>query len=130
MLEAFRHFVHAAGYSAAGMRHMFTTQIAARMELGAGVAAFLWLLLLRRSVGEIFILMILFCVVFAIEALNTSIERIIDQLSPQTSEFARIAKDLGSAGVFFSLLAAGIYVLALSADAAGFIAFWPASQPG
>jgi len=52
--------------------------------------------------------------VLAIEALNTAVEVLVDHLSPAYAEFARHAKDLGSAAVFFVLSATTIYVLIVS----------------
>ena len=46
MLRAFRHVVHAAGYSLAGFYHLFRSELAARLEIGAGVLAFAWLIIL------------------------------------------------------------------------------------
>jgi diacylglycerol kinase (ATP) len=58
-----------------------------------------------------------------VEALNTAIERIVDRTSPEISEFGRVTKDLGSTAVFFMLCAAGLFLLAVTADSAGLIAF-------
>ena len=52
--------------------------------------------------------------VLAIEALNTAVEVLGDHLSPAYAEFARRAKDLGSAAVFFGLSGVTIYVIAVS----------------
>lgn len=54
---------------------------------------------------------ILFLLLIATEALNTSIEVVVDHLSPDWSEFAKNAKDLGSFAVACLLLANGLNVL-------------------
>lgn len=46
--------------------------------------------------------------VLSIEFLNTAIERLCNHIQPDRHEAIRITKDLASAGVFFSLLLAGI----------------------
>jgi diacylglycerol kinase (ATP) len=52
--------------------------------------------------------------VLAVEFLNTAIERLCDHIEPKKHEAIRITKDLASAGVFFSLVLAGvIWVAAL-----------------
>lgn len=122
MLRAFLHVVHAAGYSYAGLKHLVRSELAARIEIFAGAAAFIWFLVLGRSLVEIVVLLIIFCILMSVEALNTAVEEIVDKLSPEHSEFGRVAKDLGSTAVFFMLLAGGIYVLAITADAAGLVA--------
>ncbi len=124
MLEAFRHVVHAAGYSAAGLRHMFGTQIAARVELVLGLLAVAWFLILGRSVGELIILVLLFLALLGVEAVNTAIEQIVDHLSPEHSDFAMITKDLGSAAVGLFSVVAGIYVVGVTCDAFGLIRLW------
>ncbi|WP_375588841.1 diacylglycerol kinase [Hoeflea alexandrii] len=58
---------------------------------------------------------LLFLLTVSIEALNTAVEEITDHASPNYSEMAKHAKDLGSFAVFCLLLANGIwaaYVLA------------------
>jgi len=121
MLEAFRHIVHAARNSLAGLRHLLATELAARIEIGASVLAFIWLLLLGRGIGDFVILLVIFCILMSVEALNTAIERIVDRESPEISEFAKVTKDLGSTAVFFLLAAAGVFLVAVTADSAGLI---------
>lgn len=58
---------------------------------------------------------LLFLLTVSIEALNTAVEEITDHASPNYSEMAKHAKDLGSFAVFCLLMANGIwaaYVLA------------------
>jgi len=121
MLEAFRHIVHAARNSLAGLRHLLATELAARIEIGASALAFIWLLVLGRGIGDFVILLVLFCILMSVEALNTAIERIVDRESPEISEFAKNTKDLGSTAVFFLLTAAGVFLVAATADSAGLI---------
>lgn len=123
MLKSFRHVVHAAGYSLAGFRHLFRSELAARIEVGAGILAVLWLLVLGRPLRDFVIILILFCILVSVEALNTAIEVIVDRVSPERSEFGKVAKDLGSAAVFAMLSAAGIFLLAVTAESFGLIAF-------
>jgi diacylglycerol kinase (ATP) len=51
--------------------------------------------------------------VFAIEAINTAIEVIVDHLSPEWSEMAKQAKDLGSFAVSCMLLISAVYVISV-----------------
>ena len=122
MLEAFRHVVHAARNSVAGLRHLLATELAARIEIAVSALAFAWLLVLGRGIGDFVILLVLFCILMSVEALNTAIERIVDRESPEISEFARVTKDLGSTAVFFLLTASGLFLAAVTADSAGLIA--------
>ncbi|WP_323039786.1 diacylglycerol kinase [Gemmobacter sp.] len=103
------HVVDAAGYSLAGLRRLLA-ETAARLELlGAllvavgfvwhGAAAWHWL-----AAG------VLFALVLAAEALNTAIEVLTDRISPEWSQTAKEAKDLGSFAVGVLLVATGGFV--------------------
>lgn len=121
MLEAFRHIVHAAGYSRAGLVHLMRNELAARIELVAVVLALFWFILLGRELPDFLILLMLACILFSVEALNTAIEEVVDKISPERSEFGKAAKDLGSTAVFFMLTACGLYIAAVTADSYGLI---------
>lgn len=109
------HFGSAWQWSTSGVAFLFRSELAARMELAAALLGLAWLVVLRRSPAEIGVFALMAVAVLALEALNTAIEVIVDEVSPHRSEFARRAKDLGSAAVFFMLTAAGLYLLALTA---------------
>jgi diacylglycerol kinase (ATP) len=119
--RSLRHNVHAAGYSMAGLGYLLRSELAARIEAGVIVLAFVWFALLGRSLIDFLGLAVIACMLMSVEALNTAIEDIVDKLSPEQSGFARGAKDLGSTAVFFMLTAGGLYVLANTADAFGLI---------
>jgi diacylglycerol kinase (ATP) len=104
------HVVDAAGYSWAGFRRLWA-ETAARLELlGAGLAAVgfgligaeLWHWLVGAG---------LLALVLAVEALNTAIEVLTDHISPEWSQMAKDAKDLGSLAVGLLLLIATSFVL-------------------
>ncbi len=105
----------------AGLKHLMATEHAARIDIVVSVLAALWLLILGRGIGDFVILAVLFCILMCVEALNTAIERIVDRTSPEISDFGRVTKDLGSTAVFFVLVAAGIFLLAVTADSIGLI---------
>lgn len=103
------HVIDAARYSLAGFRRLWA-ETAARLEvLGAAVAAlaFWWVgaALWHWLVGAA-----LLALVLAVEALNTAIEVLTDRLSPEWSQMAKDAKDLGSLAVGLLLLLAGGFV--------------------
>lgn len=123
MLEAFRHVVHAAGYSMAGLRYLLRSELAARIEIAVSAAALVWFLILGASLGQIVVLLLLFCILMSVEALNTAIEVIVNHLSPDYSDFAKAAKDLASVAVFCMLAAGAIYVAYVTATRLGFVAF-------
>ena len=100
------HVVDAAGYSLAGFRRLLQ-ETAARLELlgGAGlIAAFLWR---GAMTWQGVTLVLLMAMVLIVEALNTAIEVLTDRVSPEWSEAARDAKDLGSLAVGLMLSVTG-----------------------
>ena len=124
MLETLRHVVQATGYSIAGGSHLVGRELAARIEIAISALAVAWLLFLKSSIGEILVFLLLVCMLISIEALNTCVELIADQVSPHHSAFAKAAKDLGSFAVFLMLMAGGVYIAAITADRVGLIQLW------
>ncbi len=98
------HLFAAASYSAGGARRLLG-EAAFRHELiafGIVIAVFA---LVGASFPQYVAMAILFLLLVAFEALNTAIEEIVDRVSPEISDMARHAKDLGSFAVFCMLLA-------------------------
>lgn len=121
MLNAFRHIVYACGYSVAGFAFMLRNETAARLEVVTMALAVLWLAVLGRPFSNFLVLLMLACILFAIEAVNTAIEVVADKLSPEQSNFAKIVKDLGSTAVFFVLGAGVLFLAAVTADSFGYV---------
>lgn len=108
------HVVDATGYSLAGFRRLWQ-ETAARLEIGAAlivVPAFIWR---GAEVWHWLAALALLALVLSIEALNTAIEELIDRLSPEWSQMAKDAKDLGSLAVGLVQLVAGGFVVAVLA---------------
>lgn len=103
------HFFSAARYSLAGMRRLWR-EAAFRQEVAGGVLALIALIGFGASTGQILGFGILWCILATVETLNTAIEVLVDHLSPNWSEFARDAKDLGSLAVAFMIGANALYV--------------------
>ena len=103
------HLLAAATYSAAGLRRLLQ-ESAFRQEAALGVLALIALALLGVAPARIAGFVVLFLVLVAVEALNTAIEVLVDHLSPEWSEFARDAKDLGSLAVGAVLVGNAVYL--------------------
>lgn len=103
------HVLAAAGYSFAGLRRLWR-ETAFRHEAMALVCALALFAATRASLAEFCILLALFLLLVAVEALNTAIECIVDRLSPTWEEYARDAKDLGSLAVMCILFTGGIFI--------------------
>lgn len=106
------HLFAAASYSISGIKRLWQETAFRHIILGLLVCLTL-LIAIDASMMEICILLILFCVLIAVEALNTAIECVVDHLAPNWEEFARDAKDLGSLATMCLLIANGIYLCAL-----------------
>ncbi|WP_136645630.1 diacylglycerol kinase [Tabrizicola sp. YIM 78059] len=102
------HFFAAAGYSASGLRRL-AQESAFRQEI-----VFIALLLgvfvvMGASLPQVLGLLALGLLLIAVEALNTALEVLVDHLSPDWSQFAKDAKDLGSLAVACTIGAIVLY---------------------
>ena len=89
------HFFAAASYSRDGFLRLWG-EAAFRQEIGFFALALVLFLLVGASAGEFLVMTMLFLALFAVEAINTAIEEIVDRLSPEISSTGKHAKDLGS----------------------------------
>lgn len=103
------HLFAAAGYSIGGLRRLWQETAFRHIMIGLPLCLLLFAAL---GVGpvEYALLLILFFLLIAAEALNTAIECIVDHLAPQWEEFARDAKDLGSLATMCLLCANGVFL--------------------
>lgn len=92
------HLVDATGYSIAGMARLLR-ETAARQEMILGGVLASLLGLFGASAGQFLTLAGLFALMLAVEALNTAVEVLVDRVSPEWSQAAKDAKDLGSLAV-------------------------------
>ena len=104
------HVLAAASYSLGGLKRLLR-ETAFRQELLLVCAGLLLLVALGATIVEYLLLIGIFLLLVAVEALNTAIECIVDRLSPEWEEYARDAKDLGSLAVMCILLCGGLFIL-------------------
>lgn len=97
-------------YSWNGLRRILR-EAAFRQEVILGVAALGILLLIRADLAGVVLFAVVFCLLLAVEAINTAIEEVVDHLSPEWTQFGKNAKDLGSFAVACAILAAAIAFL-------------------
>lgn len=109
-LTGISHFFAAASYSLGGFKRLIK-EAAFRQELLFAAVALILLLAVGATLVELMVAVVLFLIVFAIEALNTAIEEVIDRISPEISSVGKHAKDLGSFAVLCMLTACGIFML-------------------
>ncbi len=122
MLAPIRHLIGSTRYSIQGIG-VLVREMAARIEIGICIIVLVILALIGAELRHWIVLTSLMLILLAVEALNTAIEVIVDRISPERSDFARDAKDLGSAGVFLTVIAAAIYFFAVVLGSWGLIDF-------
>lgn len=103
------HLFAAGSYSYAGFWRALG-ESAFRHELLFLAASAVLFFLVGATAAEYLILVLIFLIVFAVEALNTAIEEVIDRVSPEVSSTGKHAKDLGSFAVACTLAAACLYI--------------------
>lgn len=106
----FAHLIAATQYSIAGFRKLLG-ESAFRHEIVVGIALMVIYWLAGVALGHVMISLCLIFITFAVEALNTAIELVIDRTSPEISEYGKYAKDLGSFAVMCLLIANGFFAL-------------------
>lgn len=103
------HLIAATGYSLAGFKRLLH-ESAFRQELLLIAIFCVILIIAGASFGQMAGFGILALLLFAVEALNSALEELVDHISPDWAIFAKNAKDLGSFAVMCLLLANALYV--------------------
>jgi len=104
--QGLRRIVGALGYSLSGLKTCFANEAAFRQEVLLFIVLLPILFLLPVSVLMKIVLLLVNTLVLIVELLNSAIEAIVDKASPEFNDLAKGAKDMGSAAVLLSLLAA------------------------
>lgn len=99
---------HAFLYSLSGLKYAFKGEIAFRQELI--LFSILTLIILFLPLSILHKIFLLFCnsMLLIIELVNSSIEAVVDCVSPEYNEFAKKAKDMASSAVLITLLSVSI----------------------
>lgn len=103
-----RGFLHSRWFSLraalAGARHTIRTQPNAWIELAAVVVVVCAGWWFRLAALEWAMLGLTFCLVLALEAVNTAVETVVDLVSPRYHPLAKIAKDTAAGALIFAVL--------------------------
>ena len=89
-----------------GLRLFFIIEHNARIHLVLGVTAILISLWLQINRERLCIIVLTIAVVWAAEALNTVLELLVNMVSPDYSDAAKLAKDVGAGAVLIACIAA------------------------
>ena len=107
--------IAAAGYSWKGLRSTWQTESAFRQEVIVCLLLTPWIFIFDLTGVERALLLASLLLILIVELINSSIEAVVDRISPEFSELSGKAKDAGSAAVLLTiLLAASIWLLVLT----------------
>jgi diacylglycerol kinase (ATP) len=99
-----KRIVKATGYSLKGLSYAFRNEAAFREEAIASFVLVPLALWLDVTPLERIMLIMAVVLVLVVELLNTGIEAVVDRVGVEYHLLAGVAKDVGSAAVFLSLL--------------------------
>lgn len=99
-----------------GLKYVYTTQRNAKIHLGMTLLVIAISFLFKISPSEWLAILIAIGLVWSSECFNTSLEKLIDLVSPEYNELARVSKDTAAAGVL---------VVAIVAVLIGLVVFLP-----
>ncbi len=96
--------INAFFFSMKGIKAAFVNEAAFRQELALCILLFPAALWLGETGLEKAVLVGTLLLVLIVELLNSGIEAAIDRIGPEHHELSAVAKDIGSASVFMSLV--------------------------
>ena len=102
----FKKRIKSFGFAFTGLYELVKSEPNARIHLTATILAVLAGFLLRITNAEWCIISIAIALVWAAEAFNTVVEKLVDHLFPEYHETARIAKDISAGAVLVCAIAA------------------------
>jgi len=109
-------FYHATRYSLKGIRAAYASEPAFRYEVWVALPMLVLAFFIAHSGLQLSLLIASLLLVLIMELVNTAIEAVVDRAGTEFHELAGLAKDLGSAAVFFALLVAGVIWLGVIWD--------------
>lgn len=101
-------FYHATRYSIKGIRAAYASEPAFRYEVWIAAPMMPLAFLVAETGLQLGLLIAAVLLVLMMELLNTAIEAIVDRAGTEFHQLAGLAKDLGSATVFLSLLVTAV----------------------
>ena len=104
---------YATGYSYRGLKHNIIHEAAIRQEVIAALFLIPLACWLDVSLSERLLMVCSVLLVIIVELLNTAIEAAVDRIGLEHHELSGLAKDTGSAAVFFALLICNIVWLSV-----------------
>ncbi|HEY0299377.1 MAG TPA: diacylglycerol kinase family protein [Arachidicoccus sp.] len=98
-------------YAYEGLRFFIATEHNARIHLAATIAVIVFGLCYKISKMQWIVVCVVVALVFAMEMVNTAIEKLCDFVAPEKHEIIKQIKDISAAAVLISAVAALITAL-------------------
>lgn len=102
--KGLRRLINALGYSREGIAAAWRNEAAFRQETLLAVVALPLAFYLGKTGVERALMIGSIVLILIVEILNSAVEAVVDKASPEKSELAKRAKDMGSAAVLLSLI--------------------------
>ena len=99
-----RRLINALGYSRDGIAAAWRNEAAFRQEILLAAIALPLAFYLGKTGVERALMIGSIVLILIVEILNSAVEAVVDKASPEKSELAKRAKDMGSAAVLLSLV--------------------------
>lgn len=102
--KGLRRLINALGYSRDGINAAWRNEAAFRQEILLAAVALPLAFYLGKTGVERALMIGSIILILIVEILNSAVEAVVDKASPEKSELAKRAKDMGSAAVLLSLI--------------------------
>src|SRR5512135_2899135 len=104
----FRQWLRSANYAVEGILHGARTQKHLRYHFFSAALVLFLSYILGLSKSDFVIISLAVILVLSAEMINSAVEAVVDLLSPQYSEKARVAKDIAAGAVFITAFGAAV----------------------
>ncbi len=98
--KGFKRLLRSFGYATQGLRHVIKHEQNMQVHLAAAVMILLGAWLLQFPLIHWLVLLLVIAGMFALEIMNTAIERTVDLVTEEFHPLAKRAKDIAAAAVF------------------------------
>lgn len=109
--RSFKKFINSIRYSLQGLKHAYLTEQSLMLHAILTSLVLISAIIFNASKVQWVVILLVFTLIMITELLNTAIEAVVDLVTDEYNELAKIAKDCASAAAFVaSLLAIGLYI--------------------
>lgn len=99
-------YIKSFGYAGNGVKLAFKNEPNFRIHTAVAAVAVILAFYFEFSIEKFALLILTISFVIILELVNTSIEKVVDKVSPRYSPLAKVAKDVSAAAVLLSAISA------------------------